>query len=192
MKLQFFGKPLLVFYLLALANTIKLTYSRQSFIFYFYLKRIYLRGGRDRERENKHMSRGGREREKQTFPSLMSGAGSQPTRCWIPGLRDHDLGQRQMLNQLSHPCAPTILLLLPLWESSSSQCTFLLLDERQRNLSLTSHQSVLRSFIRLIIMVCVKEVGAFDSASSVPKEHIQIQCDHCKMRGRNRTSLRSF
>ena len=31
---------------------------------------------------------------------------------WIPGPQDHDLGQRQTLNWLSHPGAPTVHLLL--------------------------------------------------------------------------------
>lgn len=41
-------------------------------------------------------------------------------------------------------------------------------------------------------MLQVREVEAFHGTSSVPKEQIQIQCERCKTRGRNKTSLRSF
>ena len=55
----------------------------------------------DRERVRASIERGEGQREKQT-PHR---AGS-PMWDPIPGLQDHDLSQRQLLNQLSHPGTP--------------------------------------------------------------------------------------
>ena len=68
---------------------------------FFFKKRFYLfNWHRDTEREHEQRE-GQREREKQ----MPHWAGS-PTPDSIPGPRDHDLNRRQMLHQLSHPCAP--------------------------------------------------------------------------------------
>ena len=66
------------------------------FFIYLFLKLIYLR--------KKEHEQGKDQRQKQTPPW----AGS-PTHGLIPGPQGHDLSQRQMLNQLSHPDAPSLL-----------------------------------------------------------------------------------
>ena len=78
--------------------------------FLFFLRFIYLF---DRERAQQGEQQ--REREKQ----VMRGS--------IPGLWDHDLSQRQMLNHLSHPGTPGACIILNfscIWEiDMSSQIT---------------------------------------------------------------------
>ena len=115
-----------------------------------FLKRFYLS-----EREREQQSNSGEEREKQIpcwVGSLMRGS--------IPGPQDHDLSQKQRVNQLSHPDTPKKIHFNPNL-SLSCRSTFkiaisiILLESSIRNLKCPKLNSLLaKSSPSVVVWLC--------------------------------------